>query len=524
MKRSASFDNSQKQKSFLQGKPTVFTTASIVTFFSVFKRGLGFLYRIVLSRLIGAEGVGLHQIAYSVFAVFLTVCAGGLPVTLTRFICKSKAEKEKDGESSATTAGLFIGSCVSVALFALFFPLSGKCSFLFSDARAVSVFQILLLSLTFASLYSVLRGNLLGNKKFFTVSLIEIVEESLTVIVGVLLLKNASGATDGANRAAWAIVVAYLVCFLITAVCFLSGGGKLSSPKGKLKPLLSATLPVTSVRVSGAIVNSAVAVLLPVMLIRAGLNGVDAVKQFGVATGMATPILFLPATVIGSLTVVLAPELSEDFYAKRFKRLYHNVQRGLCVAFLVACALLPFFQVLGEKLGALAFSNLLAGEMIAKGCVILLPMSVCMMSTTILNSMGFEKKTFLFHFVGEAVMLLCVILLPPVCGVYAYLWGLGLFHTATAVCNFILLHKVCPAFFRVYRKKLFFTCSRAFLTVLPTALIGNFAVAVFFKTFGEMLALTLSGLCIACTLTTLFLLTGVVSKRFLKEKVFKKGK
>ena len=73
---------------------TVYTTASLVTFLSVAERGLGFLYRIVLSRLIGAEGLGLYQVSLSLFSVFLTVGTGGIPITVSRLISKSKAEKD----------------------------------------------------------------------------------------------------------------------------------------------------------------------------------------------------------------------------------------------------------------------------------------------------------------------------------------------------------------------------------------------------------------------------------------------
>lgn len=65
-------------------KTTVYTTASLVTALSVAERGLGFLYRIVLSRLIGAEGLGLYQVALSLFSVFLTLGTGGIPVTVSR--------------------------------------------------------------------------------------------------------------------------------------------------------------------------------------------------------------------------------------------------------------------------------------------------------------------------------------------------------------------------------------------------------------------------------------------------------
>ncbi|MBQ2702023.1 MAG: oligosaccharide flippase family protein, partial [Clostridia bacterium] len=57
-------------------KNKTYANASIVTVFSTMERGLGFLYRVVLSRLIGAEGLGLYQISLSLFAFFLTIGTG----------------------------------------------------------------------------------------------------------------------------------------------------------------------------------------------------------------------------------------------------------------------------------------------------------------------------------------------------------------------------------------------------------------------------------------------------------------
>ena len=64
----------------------LYRTAAVVTFFSAAEHCLGFLYRIILSRTIGSEGLGVYQAAYTVFAVFLTISASGLPVTLSRVI------------------------------------------------------------------------------------------------------------------------------------------------------------------------------------------------------------------------------------------------------------------------------------------------------------------------------------------------------------------------------------------------------------------------------------------------------
>ena len=87
-------------------KRNIYQTATLVTILSVAERSLGFLYRIVLSRMIGAEGVGLYQVALSVFSVFVTIGAGGIPVTVSRLISKSKAEENGATENGVATSGV----------------------------------------------------------------------------------------------------------------------------------------------------------------------------------------------------------------------------------------------------------------------------------------------------------------------------------------------------------------------------------------------------------------------------------
>ncbi len=502
-----------------QAQTTVYTTASIVTALSIAERGLGFLYRIVLSRLIGAEGLGLYQVSLSLFALFLTIGTGGIPITVSRMISKSKAENRPNDEKSAVSAGITLSLLLTLPVCVLLGLFGGKMNFLFSDNRSFPVFRILLLGLCFSSIYAVLRGSFWGNKQFLLPSVLEIAEESVMVIAGVLLLQNVSSPASGAEKAAWAVVISYLFSFTASLICFFFKGGKLSAPKKMLKPLFNATLPITSVRASGSLVNSAVAVLLPVMLIRAGMESGQALTLFGVVSGMVLPVLFIPATVIGSLSLVLVPELSEDFYRKKYDRLTKNIERGLRFSFLVACILLPFFYGVGEDLGRLAFSNAQAGEMIVKSCPLLLPMSLTMISTSILNSMGFEKQTFLFYFIGAAALLLCVLLLPALCGAYAYLIGLGASYVLTALCNLLFLYKKCPFLKKrrgqVWNKSTFLPL----LFVLPISLLGRGANALFSGVLGEFPTLVFSVLVLfVCTLA-FYLLSGLLSWRALKAKM-----
>jgi stage V sporulation protein B len=499
-------------------KNKVFANASIVTGLSVAERGLGFLYRILLSRLIGAEGLGLYQVSLSLFSLFLTVGTGGIPITVSRMISKAKAEGNALGERKAVGAGLTACLLLTLPVCLILGTFGGGMAFLFSDHSIFSVFRILLVGLCFSSVYAVIRGSFWGNKEFLVPSIIEIAEETVMVIAGIAVLRHVASPLDGAQKAAWAVVISYLFSFTLSSFWFLLRGGKITKPKKSLKPLFNASLPITSVRASGSLVTSAVAVLLPLMLVKAGMTKTEATSLFGIVSGMVLPVLFVPSTIIGSIALVLVPELSEDFYGKNHTRLYMNLRRGLKFSFLVACALIPFFFALGEDLGALAFSNHIAGKMIKNSCFILLPMSLTMISTAMLNSMGFEKQTFAFYFVGAAALLICILFLPSFCGGYAYVIGLFISYLLTMLCNLIFLFKKCPIFEKRWGQVCVHEYFSPLFGIFPISLFGMFLHNIVSPFTSAVFALAICALSMVVVTFLYYLATGDISLPTRKHK------
>lgn len=498
---------SREKTRFSQSK--MFTNATLLTAISVAERGLGFLYRILLSRFLGAEGVGLYQVAISLFHVFLTVGTGGLPITLSRFISKHKATGNLDGERACVGAGVALALLLTfpVSIVGIAFPSLFR--IFFADERVVGIFRVLLLGLSISAVYAVLRGSFWANKRFLTAALLEITEESVMVLAGVWMLRGVTNAESGAMTAAWAITISNLVAFTATAVYFFAGGGRLGKPEKQLKPLFNATLPITSVRVSNSLVSSAIAVLLPAMLLRAGATETEALSIFGILSGMVVPFLFIPATVIGSISVVLVPEISEDFYKNNTERLQKNITRGLQCAALIALFLIPFFASVGDDLAVLAFAEPLAGEYVRKGCVVLLPMSVSMLATSMLNAMGRERKTFAYFFAGAAAQLLCIIFLPKFVGGYAYVIGLGAAFLFSGILALIQLGKQSPNLYRKMIKPRGQGCVQhillAFCVTLPLSLLGDFCITICMQFFSPLFA-------VICTALVLFTVTVLVWK------------
>ena len=152
----------------------LYKTTAQVTFFSTVEKTLSFIYRIVLSRTIGAEGLGIYQIALSVFSVLLTAASSGVPVTVSRLITKQNALGNTAGKSAVVTAGIVSTLLFTVPVCAIIFGGQKIFGLLFSDGRCLEVFLIILPGLILTSVYSVMRGAFWGDKQFMPYSLIEL--------------------------------------------------------------------------------------------------------------------------------------------------------------------------------------------------------------------------------------------------------------------------------------------------------------------------------------------------------------
>ena len=278
-------------------KQNIYRSAALVTVFSTIEKALSFFYRIVLSRIIGAEGLGIYQICLSVFAVFLTMASSGIPVTVSRLMAKSGAEGDVKGKNSAVTAGILGTLIFTVPIAIILFFGRNLLDFLFSDDRCKDIFLLLLPGLILTSVYAVIRGSFWGNKQFLPYSVIELLEDAVMVILGCILVYGIADPVLGAQRATLAVLISYVFSFIVSLGWYFFRGGRLANPKSQLKPLFSSSLPITAMRTSTSVLNSAVAVLLPVLLMSAyNLTNSEAISLYGVAIGMSVPILFIPSS------------------------------------------------------------------------------------------------------------------------------------------------------------------------------------------------------------------------------------
>ena len=207
-------------------KNNIYRSAAQVTAFSTVEKGLSFVYRIILTRIIGAEGIGIYQICLTVFSVFLTVASSGVPVTVSRLMAKSNAKNDISGKHAAVTAGVICTLAITIPIALILFFGRNAFGFLFSDERCVQIFIILLPGLVLTSIYAVIRGSFWGNKQFLPYSVIELVEDAIMVFAGIALIWGVADPVIGARNAIYAVLISYCFSFAASLFWYFKKGGK----------------------------------------------------------------------------------------------------------------------------------------------------------------------------------------------------------------------------------------------------------------------------------------------------------
>ncbi len=416
-------------------------TSALVTALSAAEHCLGFLYRILLSRTLGPEGLGRYQMALTLFAVFSTLSASGLTVTLSRTLASHYARGKKNAARAALSAAVLLALIASLTFTLLLFALRPLLKGAFSDAGAAGLFYILLPGLPFTAVYAVLRGSFWGEKRFFIYSFTELAEETAMIVTGVVLLVLSPLALPKENLAAGAVLLSHLVSFALALGCFWARKGRFCAPGKQLGPLFAAALPVTAVRALSSLSGMLVSVLFPLRLTAAGASSAAAMAEYGIVCGMVLPVMHIPSAFLSALALVLVPEFSECAARGEKEKLSALTAKALNAALLTAGALLPLYAVCGREIGILLYDSARSGMLIALGSLLLLPMSLTLITGSLLNSLHCEKEALFIFLAGTGAMLLCVLLLTGELAGGALLLGMGAEYTLSALLSLAVLKK-----------------------------------------------------------------------------------
>jgi len=417
---------------------TIVKAVFIMSFFTFFDRLLGFLFKIYLSRQLGAAAMGVYQVALSFFMVLVTLITSGMPLIVSKQTAKLRAAKNFGAENSTATAALLVNIVFALSLTVIVLVFNRAIGRLFADDLSRVVLLLMVPALFFSSIYASLRGNLWGRGKYTAVSLLEIAEQFARIGTCVVFF---SLGFDRLRVAAFAMTIGCIAAALTCVICYFATGARFKSPKGLMKPLIKDSAPVTGGRFATSAVGGLIAITAPFLLILGGMTRTEAMYEYGFSMGMAMPLLYIPLTFVCRLAFVMIPTLSRAMAEKDTKSVRRQTEGAIKMSIVLGTIFFPMFFMLGGSIGLFVYDNADAGMFLRSAAWLLLPISVESITSSMMHSLDLEIKSFVHYLIGAALMFVLFFVSGQAFSITLMGVAMGAGWTLSSILNILAIRK-----------------------------------------------------------------------------------
>ncbi len=412
---------------------------------------LGFVYRVLLGRFAGPEGLGVYTLVMQVYAIAMSLCVVGLCVASTHMTANLQARGDFAGIRRMTR---FAVCCFFLLLGLLSLPIVLMHDFLagrvLGDARTANALWMVLICISLTGLENICKAIFHGARLVRYVAISEVGEQLLRIAIVWLLLKRYMNGDHGITAF---LIVLGMTLSEIYSVLFLSGS--YASKIGRVKrnvavkahnirrDFLKIAVPSAFTALLANVFSSIAVVIFPMRLILAGYTRTEAVSALGLISGMVMPILLLPNAFVGALCTLLMPSISASLARNDHKDLTRKINKGIEAAGLLAlpatAMLLPFTPMLCGLLFGQTAPPMLAVTLAAEAVT----SYYLVLTISILNGIGRQKQVLIFAGIGELFQLALVWALSamPSLHVYGYIFGVMCGDLFRMAAGFICLHR-----------------------------------------------------------------------------------
>ena len=421
--------------------------AAILTVTSLILRTVGIFFRVWMTRTIGAEGMGLYGLIVSVYVLGSTFATTGICTAVTRLVSELPTGSAQISKvMKRATALTLIIATVSAAL--IYFLAEPICRYLLFDMRAVKAIKILVLSLPFMGLSSIMRGYFIGVRKTSFPSISQLLEQlvrmafivwlvTLTAHKGLAYTSAAILLGDGLGEAAG--------CGLLY-VFYKNERKKTPKEKAKNLPvthkLLNIAVPITAGRYIHTLLRTVENLIIPLRLSVFSNDKTKSLEQFGMIKGMAIPLLFFPASFLTAFSTLMIPEISEAMAAGRLSTVRRVTDKSISITAQAATLIGGIFFVCGGDIASLLYNSTDTGILI-RSLAPLVPFmyleSVC---DGILKGLDQQKHSFYYGIIDSGSRIILIWFIVAARGMQGFLLIMVYSNLLTSLLNLRRLLKV----------------------------------------------------------------------------------
>lgn len=326
-----------------------FITSTIILIIGGFiTKVLGMFIKIVITRLIGLEGIRLYMLILPTFSLFMTLAQLGLPVAISKLV----AEETKNNKRlflSTIPLVIVINIILMIVIIAIAPILSNH---LLNEKRILYPLLSISVVLPLISISCIVRGYFFGKQKMLPHVISHIVEQivrvsSIIIFVPILLKSGIEYAVSG--------VVLVNVISELTSIIILIGYlpknfklklNDFKPDKSDIKDVLNIGLPTTGNRVIGSISYFLEPIILTQVLLLIGYSKGFIQTEYGVLTGYVFPLLLIPSFFSQAISSALIPVVSKNYVRNNIKYIKYKLKQAILISFSIGILITISFLIM----------------------------------------------------------------------------------------------------------------------------------------------------------------------------------
>ncbi len=356
---------------------------------------IGGLLRIPLTRMMGPEGMGLYQMAYSVYGLLITLCVSGFPLAVSKLVAESRARCQSPAlvfRACVVMLGL-VGVITSAWLYAGADFLAAK---VLGDPRAAIPIRGIAPAMVLVAMMAVFRGYFQGHQRMGPTALSQIVEQVTRVTMSLALVSICLplGLGYAAGGASFGTTLGALAGMLLLIGIYRRHEERVGAKKdggpgeGMMIRVISLAVPISLGALLLPGLDALNAFLIPSRLQAVGMDVSQATGLYGQLAGVALPMMGLPAVASISLAASLVPAVAAASASRDASLVAIHAGTAMTLALMLSLPAAGGLWVLSGPISSTLFHLPQVGPLlriVAPGCIFL---SLQQTSTGILLGLG----------------------------------------------------------------------------------------------------------------------------------------
>ena len=297
----------------------------------------GIFIRIIMTRIVGSEGISLYMLIFPTFSLFMTLSQLGFPIAISKLIAEDN-HNNKNIIFSIIPFSLMLNILLILVIFIISPTLSTK---LLKDLRSYYPILAIALVLPFDSLSSILRGYFFGKQKMLPHVISNVFEQIVRLILIILLVPRAleKSLVFAVSLLVGVNIISELSSSLILLL-FFPRNAKITSSDIRpnvynVKEVLRIALPTTMARLVGSIGYFFEPILITTAGVISGIGSNILINDYGIVEGYVMPLLLLPGFFSNAISSALLPVVTKAYYDNKVDYVKKKLKQAVFYSLLI---------------------------------------------------------------------------------------------------------------------------------------------------------------------------------------------